>query len=210
MINWIFTEMFIMKNKKTKEKFNIAVIYGSVRAERQGIKAARFVVNQLKKRGHKVTLVDPLVYKLPLLDKMYKEYEKGKAPKIMEKLASILRKADAYVIVSGEYNHSVPAALKNLIDHFMNEYFFKPSAIVSYSVGPFGGVRAAMHLRAILPEVGMPSIPTVFAISRVQNSFDEKGKALDKAYERRIVKFLDELEWYARAFRAERKKGVPY
>jgi len=54
--------------------FNIAVIYGSVRTSRQGIKGARFLVKKLEERGHNVTLIDPMEYKLPLLDKMYKEY----------------------------------------------------------------------------------------------------------------------------------------
>lgn len=189
---------------------NIAVIYGSVRSERQGIKAARFLVKKLEERGHKVTLVDPLEYRLPLLDKMHKEYEKGKAPESMEKVAEILRNADGFVIVSGEYNHSVPPALKNILDHFQSEYSFKPSAIVTYSAGPFGGVRAGSHLRAILGELGTPSISSMFPISKVQDSFDDEGAAIDDAYERRVKRFLDEFEWYLRAFKKEREKGTPY
>ncbi|MFQ5531622.1 MAG: NADPH-dependent FMN reductase [Candidatus Nanoarchaeia archaeon] len=191
---------------------HIAVIYGSTRSERQGIKAARFIVNELKKRKHEVKLVDPLEYKLPLLNKMHKEYDKGKAPTNLEKLHNIFEKADAYVIVSAEYNHTIPPALSNLIDHFMSEYFFKPSGIVSYSAGTFGGVRAAMTLRSLLAEVGMSSIPSTFSIPKVQDSFNEKGNDLTekKDYERRIKKFLDELEWYANALKVARKKGKPY
>jgi NAD(P)H-dependent FMN reductase len=186
---------------------NIAVIYGSVRSERQGIKAAKFLIKKLVARGHKVTLIDPLEFTLPLLDKTYEEYEKGKAPPMLEKLSSILRMADGYMVVSGEYNHSVPPVLKNIIDHFMEEYFYKPSGIVTYSVGPFGGVRVAPHLRAILGEVGTVSIPSMFPISKVDAAFDKDGKALDKAYDRRIVEFLDEFEWYAYALKSAREKG---
>ena len=189
---------------------NIVVIYGSVRKSRLGIRAAKFVVNKLRARKHKVALIDPLVYKLPLLNKTYKEYPRGKAPVAMKKLASIYKEADAVVVVSAEYNHSIPPALSNIIDHFMEEYFWKPSGIVCYSAGSFGGVRAAMQLRAMLPEVGMPTIPTIFPIGKVQDSFDAKGNAIDKAYERRIKKFLDELEWYATAMKVARKNGVPY
>src|SRR5687768_12045752 len=96
----------------------IVVIYGSVRSGRRGIKAARFVERQLSERGHEVTLVDPLEHPLPLLDKMYKEYPKGSAPENLERLATLYRAADAFVIVTGEYNHSVPPALSNLLDHF--------------------------------------------------------------------------------------------
>ena len=90
------------------------------------------------------------------------------------------------------------------------EYFFKPSAIVSYSAGSFGGVRAAIHLRAFLAELGMSSIPSTFPISKVQDSFNEKGVAIDKAYDKRVKRFLDELEWYTLALKKARKKSVPY
>jgi NAD(P)H-dependent FMN reductase len=188
----------------------IAIIYGSVRSHRQGIKAAKFITNKVKERGHEVKLIDPLEYKLPMLDKMYKEYEKGKAPAPIEQVARILEKADAFITVTGEYNHGIPPALKNLLDHFQKEYFFKPSAIASYSGGPFGGIRAAMQLRPVLAELGTPSIPTTFPISAVRSSFDEQGKALDEAYNRRITKFLDELEWYANALKEARERGTPY
>jgi NAD(P)H-dependent FMN reductase len=185
---------------------NTAVIYGSVRRGRQGIKAARFVVRKLEERGHAVTLVDSRGHPLPLLDLMYKEYEEGKAPKAMETVGEILNTADGFIIVSAEYNHSIPAALKNLLDHFQSEYLYKPSAIVTYSAGPFGGVRSLINLRAILAELGTPSIPSAFPVSQVQNAFDDDGSPLDRAYDERIVKFLDEYEWYANALKHERSQ----
>lgn len=188
----------------------IVVIFGSVRKGRQGIRAAHFMVNSLKKRKYDVVLVDPLDYKLPLLEKTYGEYKKGKAPKNLEKLARLFRSADAFVIVTAEYNHLPPPALTNLLDYFLKEYFFRPSAIVSYSAGGFGGVRAAVHLRDMMSELGMPSIPSSFAIPKVQDALDEKGKPLDEKLNKNLKKFLDELEWYAKALKVARKKGVPY
>ena len=185
---------------------NTAVIYGSARRGRQGIKAARFVVRKLEERGHADTLVDSLEHPLPLLDLMYKEYEAGKAPKAMATVGEILNTADGFIIVSAEYNHSIPAALKNLLDHFQSEYLYKPSAIVTYSAGPFGGVRSLINLRAILAELGTPSIPSAFPVSQVQNAFDDDGKPLDRAYDERIVKFLDEYEWYANALKHARSQ----
>ncbi len=188
-------------------KLNTAIIYGSVRGERrQGIKAARFVVRNLEARGHEVTLVDPLEYELPLLDLMYKEFEKGQAPAAMEDISRILSKADGFIIVSAEYNHSIPAALKNLLDHFQTEYLYKPSGIITYSAGPFGGVRGLANLRTILAELGTPSIPSAFPVSQIFKAFDDDGNALDQAYEERVVKFLDEYEWYANAMKAARCK----
>jgi NAD(P)H-dependent FMN reductase len=191
-------------------KLECAVIYGSVRSHRQGIKAARYVVAKLAERGHNVNLVDARDYDLPLLDKMYKEYDPGSAPEPMETIARVLDAADVLVFVSGEYNHSIPSAMKNLIDHFQTEYFWKPAGIATYSAGPFGGARVAVHLRAILGELGMVSVPSMFNVSRVGKSFDDEGNALDEAYDRRIRKFIDELEWYARALKPAREAGTPY
>lgn len=103
---------------------NFVILYGSVRTERQGIRVAHFIDSQIRDRGHSTTLIDPMVYRLPLLDRMYKEY-KGNAPAPLEELAGLYRKADGFVIVSGEYNHGIPPALKNLLDHFLEEYFWR-------------------------------------------------------------------------------------
>jgi NAD(P)H-dependent FMN reductase len=185
-------------------KLNTAVIYGSARQSRQGIKAARFIARKLEERGHTVTLVDSIESELPFLDLMYKEYKDGQAPAAMETIANTLRSADGFVIVSAEYNHSIPAALKNLLDYYQSEYLYKPSAIVTYSAGPFAGVRSLVNLRGILAELGTPSIPSAFPVPHIGKAFDDDGIPLDDAYDQRIVKFLDEYEWYARALRRAR------
>ena len=189
---------------------SMVALYGSVRSERQGIKFARFLVAQLDRRGHATTLIDPLHYRLPLLDKMYKEYPKGEAPEPLETLAAIIRQADGFLVVSGEYNHGIPPALKNLLDHFLEEWFWRPSAIACYSGGSFGGVRAAMQLRATLAELGMPSISSIFPMPKVQDQFEEDGTPRDPGHERRVARFLDEFEWHAQALREARANGVPY
>ncbi|MDH3533438.1 MAG: NAD(P)H-dependent oxidoreductase [Gammaproteobacteria bacterium] len=186
-------------------RLNTAVIYGSARRARQGIKAARFILRKLEDRGHEVTLVDTNEYELPLLDRMYKEYDPGTAPAAMRAVAEILSAADGFVIMSGEYNHSIPPALKNLLDHYQSEYHYKPSAVVTYSAGPFAGVRGLVNIRGILAELGTPAIPSAFPISQVWKAFDDDGTAVDAAYDERIVKFLDEYEWYARALKHERE-----
>jgi NAD(P)H-dependent FMN reductase len=189
---------------------DLLIIYGSVRRDRQGIRAARFILEACRARGHRATLVDPVEESLPLLDRMYKEYASGEAPDVLERLAGRIKAADAFIIVSGEYNHSIPPALSNLLDHFLEEYFWRPSAIVCYSAGAFGGVRAAMQLRAMLCELGTPSIPSLFAVPKVQDAIDEGGIPLDDGLNRRAARFLDELEWYANALKAARGMGVPY
>lgn len=189
---------------------NFVVILGSIRPNRRGLRAARYVVRELEARGHQVTLVDPVELDLPLAPKMFKEYGPGEAPEALTRLATRYRAADGFVIVTAEYNHGLPPALTNLLDVFLEEYFFRPSAIVSYSAGAFGGVRAAVHLQAMLCELGMPSISSTLPLPRVHTLLDEAGVPQDPAMARRFDRFASEFEWYARALAAARAEGTPY
>jgi NAD(P)H-dependent FMN reductase len=187
----------------------IPVIYGSVRRERQGIRAARYIARALQARGANAVLVDPLEYKLPLLDLMYKEYPPGEAPEVLEKLATLFRAADGFVVVSGEYNHGVPPALSNLLDHFLEEYFWRPAGIVCYSGGRFSGVRAAVQLRSMLAEMGMVTIPTELPFGQVQHAFDENGVPTDAKTDTFAAAFFEEFEWYVNALAVARAGGTP-
>jgi NAD(P)H-dependent FMN reductase len=186
----------------------IALFVGSVRRDRNGIKVAHWIQNKLLEREHKVFFIDPMQIHLPLLDRMYKEMYNP--PEELMKLRENIKDADGYLPITPEYNHSVSSALKNTLDYFLEEYFFKPSAVVSYSVGSFGGINAAQHLRQIFAELGAPSISSSFAIPKVHEVFDNNGKLLDEQYDTRVKRFLDEFEWYVEAFGNQRQKGAPY
>ena len=187
---------------------NIAIILGSVRQDRNGDRVGKWVAKKVQERGHDTVLVDPMQLDLPILDRMYKEM-KTPEPKFQE-LQKMISSADGYLPITPEYNHTVSAALKNTLDYCLEEYFFKPSAIVSYSVGPFGGINAAQHLRQIFAELGSPSIPSSLQISKVHETFDQNGSLLFQEYEQRIKRFLDEFDWYLEAFKNQRVKGTPY
>ena len=189
---------------------DITVLLGSVRRDRVGTRAGKLIIRELERRGHYVQLVDPLEVQLPLLDRMYKEHPKGEAPEPLEELAAIYRAADGFLVVSGEYNHGIPPALKNLLDHFLVEYFWRPSGIVCYSAGGFGGVRAAMQLRMTLAELGMSSVPSILPIPRIGQSIDEDGVAIEPLVDRSANRFLDEFLWYAGALKQARAAGTPY
>jgi NAD(P)H-dependent FMN reductase len=192
------------------QPMSIAVLLGSVRRDRMGMRAARLVTQALASRGHRATLVDPLEVQLPLLDRMYKEYAAGSAPAVLENLATLYRRVDGFLIVSAEYNHGIPPAMKNLLDHFLEEYFWRPSGIVCYSAGQFGGVRAAVALRTTLAELGMPAVPSECAIPRIATALDEDGRAQNEHVTHTLDRFLDEFFWYARALKRERRDGTPY
>ena len=119
---------------------NISIIYGSTREGRLGIKFAKYLHNEFNKRGNITNLIDPLDLKLDPLIKRYADFEKDSAPKALEQTH---KKLSEFVIVSGEYNHFIPPALVNLLNHFYDEYQKKPSAVTTYSVSPFGGVRVS-------------------------------------------------------------------
>ena len=189
---------------------HIAILYGSVREARAGIRLVRFLDAALRRRGHTISIIDAAEYRLPLLDRMYKEYEHGTAPRVLEELAEIYRRTDAFAIVTGEYNHGIPPGLKNLLDHFLEEYFFRPSAIICYSAGQFGGVRAAMQLRMTLAELGMPSIPSLLPVPRIGDAFTSAGQPTNPGFEKRSERFFREFELYAEALRQARRSGLPY
>lgn len=191
---------------------SIPVFYGSYRRDRKGIRLARFAVSRFAEMGHAPELIDAQAIGLPMLDRMYKEYEEGQAPEAMEKLAETIRKADAFVIVSGEYNQGVQPGLKNLLDHYLEEYFWRPSAIATYSMGSFGGVRAMMNWRASLAEMGMPSVSSVFSVARIHKTLSEKGEPTADAYdgfEDGFWRFANDLVWWSEAAKRQRAESQP-
>jgi len=190
---------------------NLVVFLGSARTGRNGSRVATFVVNELKKRGHSVFLFDPLEAKLPILEKAYHHYPAGTAPQNLTDMATIIRNADGYVVISAEYNHSMPPALINLMDHFpCSGYSYKPSGIVCYSPGQYGGVRASMQLRAFLGELGCLSVSNIFAIPEVHKAIAENGTPSDPSLIKRFERLLVQLEWMGSAMKNHRNKvGVP-
>lgn len=197
-----------MKTSSSSD-IKIGVIYGSYRTQRQGIRAARFAEKQLAKRAE-VVFFDAMDIDLPILSKMHKEYEEGKAPENLESTSQLLKSCDGYCFVVGEYNHGLQPGLKNFLDHFQKEYFFKPAGILSYSAGSFGGVRSAVHARVVLGELGMVTISTIQPIPKIGSTLHEDGEPEDEKLIERFDRFADELIWYAKALKSARKEGVPY
>lgn len=192
----------------------ILVLYGSYRSDRMGIRLAHFIVEGFRARGEDVELIDAKAIGLPMLDRMYKEHPKGEAPAALEKLAGEIRDADGFVFVTGEYNWGMQPGLKNLTDHFLEEWFWRPAAIASYSAGRFSGVRAALAWHGTLSEMGMVVISSTIAAGPISQTLSEDarpigegGKALAHAFPR----FADDLAWWMEAAKAQRaRKNPPY
>lgn len=192
----------------------ILVFYGSYRFDRMGIRLADFLVAGLRDRGNDAELIDAKVVGLPILERMYKEYSRGAAPVAMEKLAEKIRAADGFVFVTGEYNWGMQPGLKNLTDHFLEEWFWRPAAIASYSAGRLSGARAATAWHGTLSEMGMVVISSTLVVGPISQSLSADGKPIGEAgkqLERAFPRFADDLAWWVEAAKAQRaRKAPPY
>jgi len=192
----------------------VLVFYGSYRSDRMGIRLADYIVAGLQARGEDAELIDAKAVGLPMLDRMYKEYPSGSAPQALEALASKIRAADAFVFVTGEYNWGVQPGLKNLTDHFLEEWFWRPAAIASYSAGRIAGARSALHWHGTLSEMGMIVISSTLTVGPIAQALGADGKPFGEAgqlLERSFFRFADDLAWWTEAAKMQRaRKAPPY
>jgi len=190
----------------------VLVFYGSYRSDRQGIRLAEYIVQGLRRRGEHVDLIDAREVGLPLLDRMLKEYPDGGAPEAMARLGEAIRTADAFVFVVGEYNWGVQPGLKNLTDHYLEEWFWRPAAIASYSGGRLAGTRSSFAWRNILSEMGMVVISSTLTVGPIGTTLSEMGEPIGQpgaALENAFARFADDLAWWTEAARAQRARSAP-
>jgi NAD(P)H-dependent FMN reductase len=190
----------------------VLVFYGSYRATRIGIRMATFVINELRACGALPELIDAREIGLPIIDRMYKEYPTGSAPQAMEDLARKIRAADAFVFVVGEYNWGPQPGLKNLTDHFLEEWFWRPAAIVSYSPGRLSGARASAAWHPILSEMGMIVTSATLAVGPIAETLDAQGEPIGdvgKVAQKAFHRVADDLAWWTSAARNERLRQAP-
>lgn len=190
----------------------LLVFYGSYRQDRMGIRLADYLVAGFAARGHDVELIDAQAAGLPMLDRMYKEYAKGEAPAAMQALADKIVGADGFVFVTGEYNWGVQPGLKNLTDHFLEEWYWRPAAIASYSAGRLGGARAATAWHGTLSEMGMVVTSSTIGVGQIGAALDKGAQPLGEggaALTRSFPRFAADLEWWVEAAMAQRAKVAP-
>lgn len=190
----------------------ILVLYGSYRSDRMGIRLADYLVAGFRQRGEAVEFIDAKAVGLPMLDRMYKEYPRGEAPPAMKALAAKIQAADAFVFVTGEYNWGMQPGLKNLTDHFLEEWFWRPAAIASYSAGRLSGARASSAWHGTLSEMGMVVISSTLAVGPIAQTLNADGQPigdLGQGLERTFSRFADDLAWWAEAAKLQRERRAP-
>jgi NAD(P)H-dependent FMN reductase len=185
------------------DKLLLPVLLGTNRKKRNSVHPAKWLVGEMEKRPEIETrLFDAADFEFPHDD--YGQEIKGLFPKWRE---AIIR-ADGLVIVSPEYNHGYPGALKAILDILLKEYIHKAVAFVGVSDGPWGGTRVIEALVPMVRELGLAVTFADLNFPRVQRTFDADGKLLDQAFEKRAKDFLDELVWMSRTLKWGRE-NVP-
>lgn len=211
------TLSFLLSVRCFSSALHVAVITGTTRQEGPptpviGPRVAQMMVRRLEERGNQVSLVDPRDLQLPLLNKPAFAYSKSQIPDQLRDLQDTLQAADAYVAITPEYNHAPSPALLNVLNHFGSSVFsYKPSAIISYSAGQWGGSRAAVALRPVLSELGCLPVSAMIHVPNAATTLDEEGFAEDQE---RWNKYLDrcvsQLEWWAAATKQHRAVVDPF
>lgn len=178
----------------------LAVLLGTTRVQRESHKAARYIADfAVRQPGLEVILVDPKDFTFPGDG----NDPEGKDPRYTE----ITQKADAFFIVTPEYNHSFPGSLKRMLDSELQNYNHKPVAFAGVSNGGWGGVRAVESLVPAVRETGLVVMSWDIYFPRIQDIFDEAGVMVPECTERyakNTQKLLDELVWFARMLKANR------
>lgn len=181
---------------------NIEIISASPRKESVTNRVAIYLQKTLLSRTHHhVSIVDVREWNLQCLQEVvYSSVET--APEEFKALTERMLTADAFIIVSPEYNGSYTAAVKNLFDHFPKQRH-KPFGIVTASPGALGGIRAALQLQLlILALFGIPS-PYMLVTPAVEKKFDAKGNLIDQSFQKAIDVFIDEYLWLAENLKPE-------
>lgn len=177
-------------------KLFLPIILGTNRKERKSVFVAKWLMEEMGKRAEIETrLFDVRDFALPQDD--YGTEIKDAFPEWRD---AIIR-ADGLVIVSPEYNHGYPGALKSVLDLLLKEYIHKSVAFVGVSAGPWGGTRVIEAMVPMVRELGLSAIFADLNFPLVQDKFDQDGMLLDKAYEQRVSGFLDELVWMSRVLK---------
>ena len=187
------------------------------RPARLGLRVARASLDCLQSRysEHEFELIDALDYPPEPVFKPHFAYAKSNVPPALSELADKIEQANGYIMVSPEYNHSMSPALAHLLNHFGSSlYSYKPSAIVTYSAGQWGGMRAAVGMRTFLSELGCLPVSAMVHIPNAEQVFNEAGAVETNEDSDRWFNYMGrtfcQLIWWAQATLNHRQEVDPH
>jgi NAD(P)H-dependent FMN reductase len=173
----------------------IEIISGSPRQASVTKRVALYIENWIRENtSHEVGLIDMGENEIPPLQTVWTSLEK--VPSQFRTLASRMYEADAYILVSPEYNGSYSPAMKNLLDHFPKRHH-KTFGIVTASPGAMGGIRAAQQLLLLVPALFGVTSPYMLIIPAVDKKFNAEGELLDESFQNAVHNFITEFLWLA-------------
>jgi NAD(P)H-dependent FMN reductase len=182
----------------SENKLFIPLLLGTPRKGRESYTVAKWLLGKIEERADEIEtqFFDVRDFHLPNDD--YGMEIKDDFPEWRDAMI----RADGLVIVTPEYNHGYPGALKSVLDLLLPEYIHKAVAFAAVSAQVWGGVRVIEALVQTSRELGFAVTFTDLNFPRVQTLFDEDGNLFDeKAYESRTKAFLDELVWMSKTLR---------
>ncbi len=172
----------------------IEIISGSPRKNSVSNRVALHLQKALEASEHSIGLTDVREAALPLLQKVFSSVDD--TPPDYKELAQRMFDADAFIIVTPEYNGSYSPAMQNLFDHFPKQHH-KVFGLVTASPGGMGGIRAAMQLQQfVLALFGIPS-PYMLVTPQVDKKFTAGGELIDPSFQKSINLFIKEYLWLA-------------
>jgi len=178
------------------EKLYVPVLLGTNRKDRQSEHVAKWVFAKMQERDD----IEPVYFDVRDFD-LHRDHYGTEIGHLFPEWRDVVIRADGLVIVTPEYNHGYPGALKSVLDLLLKEYIHKAVALVGVSAGPWGGTRVIESMVPMVRELGLSATFTDLNFPKVGTKFDADGKLFDEAYEKRVTGFLDELVWMARALR---------
>lgn len=186
---------------------HITIISGSTRLQRQSHRVALALENFIAARGlHTVEVLDLAAYHFPVFEEVLSKHPNP--PDGLAEFAEKIRRSDAHIFVSPEYNGSYSSALKNAVDYLKEQEFARKTiGIAAVSAGMLGGIRAALQMQQLVLGVGGFPIPQMLNVPQVHLKFDEEGNLTEPAFEKNMAVFLDRFLWLAEA--VAEKKAVP-
>lgn len=179
--------------------YTISILSASVRTGRKSNRAAIYFKNYIEENKIAAAeIIDLDKYQFPIFNERLK-FLKAPSDSILE-FADKIKRADAVLIATPEYNGGYPAALKNVIDLLNDEWYHKPIGFITVSAGAFGGSQVIISLQFILWKMKALTVPAMFPVAKVEEIFDENGKPIDKAaIDKRAASFMKEVMWVTEA-----------
>jgi len=173
----------------------IEIISGSPRGNSITNRVAIHLKDTIRQNAdHEVNIIDVREIEMPLLQAIFTSAES--TPEPYKEVAIRMLSADAFILLTPEYNGSYSAALKNLLDHFPKQHH-KVFAIATASTGMLGGIRAAMQLQELIYALFGIGSPYMLVIPQVDKKFDEEGNLLDPNFKKSVDIFIKEFLWLA-------------